>query len=49
MVAKIYFEPKVESVFYEDSYGYRVMICRHIDTWYSKQKETFNLSEIIFN
>ncbi len=23
MVAKIYFEPKVESIFYEDSYGYR--------------------------
>ena len=23
MVAKIYFEPKVEKIFHEDSYGYR--------------------------
>ncbi len=28
---------------------YCIMMCQHIDAWYSKQKETFNLSEIIFN
>uniref|UniRef100_A0A1S2MFI0 Aspartyl-phosphate phosphatase Spo0E family protein n=1 Tax=Anaerobacillus isosaccharinicus TaxID=1532552 RepID=A0A1S2MFI0_9BACI len=29
--------------------SHSIMMCQHIDAWYSSQKETLNIQEIIFS